>query len=68
MKDDHVEGIYKEYYSNGNVHASGNKKEIMDGIDVFDGEVLIYDSLVNNKVIRKLHFENGKQISKEEVL
>jgi hypothetical protein len=24
--------------------------------------------LVNNKVIRKLHFENGKQISKEEVL
>ncbi|MEN9448055.1 MAG: hypothetical protein RJA25_1345 [Bacteroidota bacterium] len=68
LKDNHVEGIYKEYYSNGNVHASGNKKEIMDGIDVFDGEVLIYDSLVNNKVIRKLHFENGKQISKEEVL
>lgn len=67
LKDNHVNGPYKEFYSNGNIYASGTKKEIMEDIDVFDGDVLIYDSLVNNKVIRKLHFENGKQISKEDI-
>ncbi len=67
LVDNHVNGAYKEYYDNGNIQASGVKKEIMEDIDVFDGEVLIFDSLVNNKVIRKLHFENGKQVSKEEI-
>ena len=32
-------GRIKEYYDNGNIHASGVKKEIMEDIDVFDGEV-----------------------------
>lgn len=67
LKDNHILGPYKEYYPNGNIYASGNKKEIMDEIDVFDGEVLIFDSTVNNKLIRKLQFENGRQMSKEEV-
>ncbi len=67
MKDNHVNGIYKEYYDNGNIYAMGTKKEIMEDIDVFDGEVQIFDSLVNNKLIRKLQFENGRQISKEEI-
>lgn len=67
LKDNHVNGPYKEYYNNGNLFASGNKKEIMEDIDVFDGEVEIYDSLINNKLIRKLHFENGRQVSKEEI-
>ena len=67
LKDNHVNGLYKEYYPNGNIFASGNKKEIMDDLDVFEGEVQIFDSLVNNKLIRKLHFENGRQTSKEEI-
>lgn len=67
LKDNHVNGLYKEYYPNGYIYASGNKKEIMDDLDVFDGEVQIFDSLVNNKLIRKLHFENGRQVSKEEI-
>lgn len=67
MRENRVDGPYKEYYSNGNLYASGNKKEIMEDIDVFEGEVQIFDSLVNNKLIRKLRFENGRQISKEEI-
>ena len=67
LKDNHVNGPYKEYYNNGNLFASGNKKEIMEDIDVFDGEVEIYDSLINNKLIRKLHFENGRKKKKEEI-
>ena len=67
LKDNHVLGPYKEYYNNGNIYAAGNKKEIMDDIDVFDGEVQIFDSTVNNKLIRKLQFENGRQVSKEEI-
>lgn len=68
LKNNHIDGPYKEYYSNGNIHASGNKIEIMEDIDVFNGEVLIYDSLENNKIIRKLQFENGKQVAKEDIL
>ncbi len=67
LKDNHINGPYKEYYPNGNIYAAGNKKEIMDDLDVFDGEVLIYDSIQSNKLIRKLLFENGRQISKEEI-
>ena len=67
LKDNHINGLYKEYYPNGNIYASGNKKEIMEDLDVFDGEVQIFDSLVSNKLIRKLHFENGRQASKEEI-
>lgn len=67
LKDNHVWGPYKEYYNNGNIYASGNKKEIMDDIDVFDGEVQIFDSTINNKLIRKLYFENGRQVAKEEI-
>ena len=67
MKENHVNGPYKGYSENGNLQATGNKKEIMDGIDVFDGDVLLYDSLQNNKIIRKLKFENGKQIAKEDL-
>lgn len=68
LKDNHINGLYKEYYPNGNLYASGNKKEIMEDLDVFDGEVLIFDSVVNNKLIRKLHFENGRQVYKEEII
>lgn len=67
LKDNHINGPYKEFYDNGNLYASGNKIEIMEDLDVFDGEVAIYDSVVNNKLIRKLHFENGRQVSKEEI-
>ena len=67
LVDNHVNGPYKEYYDNGNLLASGTKKEIMEDFDVFDGEVEIYDSLVNNKLIRKLQFENGRQVKKEEI-
>ncbi|HQV79233.1 MAG TPA: hypothetical protein PLJ42_11425 [Chitinophagales bacterium] len=67
LKDNHISGMYKEYYPNGNIYAVGNKKEILDDMDVFDGEVTLFDSLENNKPIRKLIFENGKQISKEDI-
>lgn len=67
FKNGKFNGPYKEYFANGNLMASGNKIEIMDDFDVYDGEVLLYDSLVNNKLIRKLHFEKGRQTAKEEI-
>lgn len=67
LKGNRINGPYKEYYKNGNLYVSGNKIEIMEDFDVFEGEVSVYDSVVNNKLIRKLHFENGRQVSKEEI-
>lgn len=67
FKEGKFDGPYKEYFPNGNLMVSGNKIEIMDGMDVFDGEALVYDSLVNNKLIRKLQFQNGRQTAKEEI-
>ena len=67
LKENHVDGPYKEFLPNGNIYVSGNKKEIMENLDVFDGEVLVYDSAVNNKLVEKLFYENGKQIKKETI-
>lgn len=64
LKDNRINGLYKEYYPNGKLYAEGNKIEIYEEMDVFDGKVQVYDTLGNlDKIIT---YDKGKQISKEE--
>jgi antitoxin component YwqK of YwqJK toxin-antitoxin module len=65
LKENKIDGPTKEYYSNGKVNAAGNKIEIGDGIDVYDGKVQVFDSLGNLE--RIITYEKGRQISKEEI-
>jgi len=65
MKDNKIDGLYKEYYPNGKLFAEGNKIQLTEELDVFDGKVQVYDSLGNLEKI--LIYEKGKQINKEEV-
>lgn len=65
LKENKIDGIYKEYYPNGKLYAEGNKIQLSEDLDVFDGKVQVYDSLgVLEKI---LTYEKGKQIAKEEV-
>lgn len=65
LKDNKIEGLYKEYYPNGKLYAEGNKMQLSEDLDVFDGKVQVYDSLgVLEKI---LTYDKGKQINKEEV-
>lgn len=65
LKENKINGLYKEYYPNGKLFAQGNKMEIIEGMDVFDGKVQVYDSIGNLEKI--LTYDKGKQISKEEI-
>lgn len=64
FKDGGYNGMYKEYYPNGKLYAEGNKIQLNEDLDVFDGKVQVYDSLGNLEKI--LTYDKGKQISKEE--
>jgi len=65
FKNGNYNGLYKEYYPNGKLFAEGNKIQLTEELDVFDGKVQVYDSLGNLEKI--LIYEKGKQINKEEV-
>jgi uncharacterized protein len=65
FKDNLINGPCKEYYPNGKVAAEGNKVEIGDGIDVFDGNVQVYDT--SGILVKRIVYEQGRQISKEEI-
>jgi len=65
FKDGAFNGPYKEYYPNGKLFAEGNKIQLTDDLDVYDGKVQVYDSLGN--LDRILTYDKGKQINKEEV-
>jgi antitoxin component YwqK of YwqJK toxin-antitoxin module len=64
FKDGGYHGLYKEYYPNGKLYAEGNKIQLNEDLDVYDGKVQVYDSLGNLDKI--LTYDKGKQISKEE--
>lgn len=64
LKENKINGLYKEYYPNGKLYAEGNKIELFDDMDVYDGKVNVYDTLGNLEKI--ITFERGKQINKEE--
>lgn len=65
LKDNKIEGLYKEFYPNGKLYAEGNKIQLAEDLDVFDGKVQVYDS---TGVLEKiLTYDKGKQINKEEV-
>ncbi len=65
FKDGQYNGIYKEYYPNGKLYAEGNKIQISEDLEVFDGKVQVYDSLGNPEKI--LTYDKGRQINKEEI-
>ncbi len=64
LLENKINGPSKEYYTNGKLNATGNKLEIGDGIDVYDGAVEVYDSL--GILERIITYDKGRQISKEE--
>jgi antitoxin component YwqK of YwqJK toxin-antitoxin module len=57
-----VNGPSKEYYANGHLNAEGNKIEISEGVDVYDGKVQVYDSA--GKLQKTLLYDKGRQVSK----
>lgn len=65
LQENKINGPSKEYFTNGKVNAEGNKVEINDGIDVYDGKVQVYDSLGNLEKI--ITYDKGRQIGKEEI-
>ena len=65
MQDNRVNGHSKEYYTNGKINAEGNKIEIGDGIDVYDGKVQVYDSSGNLQKI--ITYDKGRQVEKSVV-
>ena len=62
FKDNIINGPSKEYYPNGKLMAEGNKIEVSDGFDVYDGIVQIYDS--TGQLSRTVTYEKGRQIDK----
>lgn len=65
LKDNRIEGLYREYYPNGKIYAEGNKMQLTEDLDVFDGKVKVFDSIGNLEKI--LLYEKGRQVGKEEV-
>ena len=65
FSDGKYNGLYKEYYPNGKLFAEGNKIQLTEDLDVYDGKVQVYDSLGN--ISRVLTYESGKQTNKEEI-
>lgn len=65
FKNNLVNGPAKEYHPNGTLIAEGNKIEIGDGVDVYDGKVQVYDSL--GTLVKVLVYDKGRQISKEAI-
>lgn len=65
FKDGQFNGPYKEYYPNGKLYAEGNKIQISEDLEVYDGKVQVYDSLGNPEKV--LTYDKGRQISKEEI-
>ncbi len=65
FKEGRIEGPASEYFMNGRVESSGNKIELFEDMDVYDGKIEFYDSLGN--LIKIAQYEKGKQISKEEI-
>lgn len=64
FKDNMINGPSKEYFTNGKVFAEGNKIEISDGVDVYDGKVQVYDSL--GTLLKVITYDKGRQTGKEE--
>lgn len=65
FKDNIINGPTKEYHPNGKLAVEGNKIEIGDGIDVYDGKIKVYDTLGN--LVKSITYDKGRQISKEEI-
>ncbi|QQR99263.1 MAG: hypothetical protein IPK18_07115 [Sphingobacteriales bacterium] len=61
-----IDGNYKEYARNGKIIIDGNKIEILDGLDVFDGAIKNYDS-ITGKHLYTFIFEQGKMIRKDSI-
>lgn len=65
-KDGRVSGWCKEYSKGGKLIIEGNKIEILDGLDVFDGQVKMYDTLTGKPIYRFI-FDQGKMIKKDSI-
>ena len=65
LKDNKIEGLYREYFPNGKLYAEGNKIQLTEDLDVFDGKVQVYDSSGNLEKV--LIYEKGRQVGKEEI-
>ncbi len=59
MKKGQINGPYKEYYPNGKLNAEGNRVQLTEDIDVYDGKVNIYDSL--GTLEKTVIYDKGKQ-------
>ncbi len=65
FKQGKIDGPSSEYFMNGKIESKGNKIEIFEGVDVYDGRVEFYDSL--GTLLKIATYDKGKQISKEEI-
>jgi antitoxin component YwqK of YwqJK toxin-antitoxin module len=66
MKNGLVSGWCKEYASNGNIFVEGNKTEVDEGMDLYDGEVVMFDT-ISGKKIMIFQYDKGKLIKKDSV-
>lgn len=66
LKNGIINGVYKEFATNGKLITEGNKIEISDGLDVLDGKVIVYDS-ISGKAIYNYLFDKGKLIQKDSI-
>ena len=66
IKEGYINGLYKEYATNGKLITEGNKTEVEIGLDFFDGKVTTYDS-ISGKSIMIFEFDKGKLIKKDSV-
>ncbi len=64
--DGRINGRYQEFASNGKLITEGNKIEILDGLDVFDGKVKQFDS-ITGKHINTFIFNKGKMVPKDSI-
>lgn len=67
IKDGMINGLYKEYATNGTLIIEGNKIEVEVGLDFFDGKVTMFDS-ISKKPVMVFEFDKGKMIKKDSII
>lgn len=67
LKNGKINGESKEFATNGKIYVEGNKIELNEGFDVYDGVIKVYDT-ISGKPIYTLEYVDGKQVRKDSIL